>query len=49
MENNINLKWQKPNIKILGSANDLIKELDPVFDAKNILVNEDEFNTSVQS
>ena len=49
MKDNINVKWQKPNIKKLGSANDLIKELDPIFDAKNSLINEDQFNTSVQS
>ncbi len=41
-----NTKWVEPEIKNLGEAKDLIKGLNPVFDAKNSLVPSDEFNTT---
>ena len=40
------LNWVEPEIKDLGEAKDLIKGLNPVFDAKNSLVPSDEFNTT---
>jgi len=41
-----NLTWIEPEITELGEAKDLIKGLNPVFDAKNSLVPTDEFNTT---
>lgn len=41
-----NTEWEEPTIKNLGVAKDLIKGLNPVFDAKNSLVPADEFNTT---
>ena len=42
-----NTVWIEPEIIELGEAKDLIKGLNPVFDAKNSLVPSDEFNTTV--
>lgn len=46
MDEKIIQKWQKPEVKELGDAKDLVKGLSPVFDAKNSLTPLDEFNTS---
>ena len=43
------IKWTSPEIKEIGSAKELIKVITPVFDSKNSIISEDEFNTSVQS
>jgi len=43
------ISWEAPELKDLGKAKDLIKSLNPVFDAKNSEIDEDEYNVSVQS
>ena len=38
--------WEEPEIIVLGSAKDLIRELNPVFDSKTSLTPNDEFNAT---
>ena len=40
------LVWEEPEIKVLGSAKDLIRELNPVFDSKTSVTPNDEFNAT---
>ena len=40
------LVWEEPKIKVLGSAKDLIRELNPVFDSKTSVTPNDEFNAT---
>ena len=40
------LVWEEPEIKVLGSAKDLIRELNPVFDSKTSITPNDEFNAT---
>tara|TARA_B100000925_G_scaffold250034_1_gene201235 strand:+ start:648 stop:794 length:147 start_codon:yes stop_codon:yes gene_type:complete len=44
-----NIIWEEPKIKDLGKAKDLIKNLNPIYDAKNSEIDEDQYNVSVQS
>jgi len=39
-------QWEEPQIEVLGEAKDLIKGLNPVWDAKNSLTPSDEFNAA---
>ena len=43
------INWETPEIKDLGKAKDLIKSLNPIYDAKNSEIDEDQYNVSTQS